>query len=81
MSAQQLNALWDLVRKNEQNIALLAQKVGDQSDTIKKLKEDNDAMRAILNQAIGAKTVITLIGAFMVSVITWAVTYFCGGRS
>lgn len=81
MSAQQLNALWDLVRKNEQNIALLAQKVGDQSDTIKKLKEDNDAMRAILNQAIGAKTMITLIGAFMVSVITWAVTYFCGGRS
>ena len=49
MSAQQLNELWNLVRKNEKNIALLTQQLGTKSVELEKLKADNEAMRAILN--------------------------------
>ncbi len=79
MSAQQLNELWNLVRKNEKNIALLTQQLGTKSVELEKLKADNEAMRAILNQAIGAKTVVKIIGAAIVALVTWAVTY-CTGR-
>ena len=79
MSAQQLNELWNLVRENEKNIALLTQQLGTKSVELEKLKADNEAMRAILNQAIGAKTVVKIIGAAIVALVTWAVTY-CTGR-
>ena len=79
MSAQQLNELWNLVRKNEKNIALRTQQLGTKSVELEKLKADNEAMRAILNQAIGAKTVVKIIGAAIVALVTWAVTY-CTGR-
>ena len=80
MSAQQLNELWNLVRENEKNIALLKQQLGTKSDELEKLKADNEAMRAILNQAIGAKTVFSIIGATIVALVTWAITYYTGRR-
>lgn len=79
MSASQLNDLWNLVRKNEQNIALLSQTVSTQNAALAELKADNETMKAILNRAIGAKTVISIVGAAVVAAITWAVTYFSKG--
>lgn len=76
MSTNQLNELWELTRKNEKTIAVLQAQFGAQSEDLKQLKEDNDAMRAILNQAIGAKTLMSFAGAVVVAVITWAITYF-----
>ena len=76
MSAMQLNELWELTRKNEKTIAVLEAKFGAQTEDLKQLKADNAAMRAILNQAIGAKTIISIVGAGVVAVITWAITYF-----
>lgn len=78
MSAQQLNELWNLVRENEKNIALLKQQLGTKSVELEKLKADNEAMHAILNQAIGAKTVFSIIGATIVALVTWAITYYTG---
>lgn len=80
MSAQQLNELWNLVRENEKNIALLKQQLGTKSVELEKLKADNEAMHAILNQAIGAKTVFSIIGATIVALVTWAITYYTGRR-
>ena len=80
MSAQQLNELWNLVRENEKNIALLKQQLGTKSVELEKLKADNEAMHAILNQAIGAKTVFSIIGATIVAIVTWAITYYTGRR-
>lgn len=79
MSARELNQLWNLVRKNETTIAVLSEKIGAQNDAIVELREDNAAMKAILNRAIGAKTVISFVGAAVVAVITWVVTYFSKG--
>lgn len=79
MSARELNQLWNLVRKNETTIAVLSEKLGAQNDAIAELREDNAAMKAILNRAIGAKTIIGVVGAAVVAVVTWAVTYFSKG--
>ena len=76
MSADQLNQLWNLTRENEKNLAVLSKTVAAETEEIKALKEDNAAMKAILNQAIGAKTVFSIIGAAVVAVITWAITFF-----
>lgn len=79
MSIRELNQLWTIVRKNETALAVLQEKLGSQDKTIAELREDNEAMKVILNRVIGAKTIIGIIGAVVVAVITWAVTYFSKG--
>lgn len=76
MSAEQMNELWNLTRENEKTIAVLSAKFDSQSVEMKKLREDNEAMRALLNRAIGERTAVGIIGAIVLNVITWAVTYF-----
>ena len=76
MSAEQMNELWNLTRENEKTIAVLSAKFDSQSEELKKLREDNEAMRALLNRAIGERTAVGIIGAIVLNIITWAVTYF-----
>lgn len=76
MNAEQMNELWNLTRENEKTIAVLSTRFDSQSAEIQKLREDNEAMRALLNRAIGERTAVGIIGAIVLNIITWAVTYF-----
>lgn len=76
MSAEQLNDLWDLVRENEKSIAILRTKLDANDATLKKLIADNEAFAAILNKAIGARTVVGVIGAIIGAIITWVLAWF-----
>lgn len=76
MSATDMSQLWDLLRENEKTIAVLATKLDSTDESIKKLREDSDAMKAILNRAIGEKSAIVVVGSAIAAIITWAVTYF-----
>ena len=78
MGAKELNELWNLLRENEKSIAVLNEKFGAQDKTLQKLKEDNEAMRAILNRAIGAKTVVGLIGGAICVAVGWFISWFAG---
>lgn len=73
MSTQQLTDLWNLVRENEKTIAILKTKMDANDETVKKLVEDNERIAAILNKAIGARTVVGVIGAIVGAVITWVI--------
>lgn len=73
MSTQQLTDLWNLVRENEKTIAILKTKMDANDETLKKLIADNEAFAAILNKAIGAKTIVGVIGAIVGALITWVI--------
>ena len=73
MSASELTDLWNLVRENEKTIAILQTKLDANDATLKKLIADNEAIAAILNKAIGARTVVGVIGAVVGAVITWVI--------
>lgn len=80
MSLQDTKELWELVRDNQRKIALLEQQQGAQNEVIRELREDNKKMLEILNRAIGGKTALAVVGSAVVSVITWAITYFSTTR-
>lgn len=71
----ELNELWQLTRENEKSLAVLKTKLDSNDETLKKLVRDNEAMYAILNRAIGARTIIGVIGAVVGAVITWVIAY------
>ena len=73
MSASELTDLWNLVRENEKTIAILQTKLDANDVTLKKLIADNEAIASILNRAIGARTVVGVIGAVVGAVITWVI--------
>lgn len=75
MSAEQLKDLWDIVRENEKTIAVLQTKLDANDETLKKLIADNAAFAAILNKAIGARTIVGVIGAVIGAVITWVMAW------
>lgn len=79
MGANELNELWNLLRENEKSIAVLSERFGQHDETLKKLSQDNEAMRAILNRAIGAKTVVGVIGGAVCIVIGWTISYLTRG--
>ena len=76
MSTVQLKELWDLVRENEKTIAILSTKLDANDETLRKLIADNEAFSAILNKAIGARTVVGVVGAVVGSVRTWLWVWF-----
>lgn len=78
MGAHDLNEIWNLIRENEKTIAVLRERLGVHDEIVKKLVEDNEAMRAILNRAIGAKTVISIIGGAVCVIVGWLVSIITG---
>ena len=76
MSEQQLADLWNIVRENEKTIAILKTRMDANDDALRKLTEDNEKIAAILNKAIGARTVVGVIGAIVGAIITWALAWF-----
>ena len=75
MSTQQLTDLWNLVRENEKTIAVLKTRMDANDETLRKLTEDNEKIAAILNKAIGARTVVGIIGACVGAIITWVLAW------
>lgn len=73
MGAKELNDLWTIVRANERSIEVLKARFGDANEELRKLHADNEAMKAILNRAIGAKTFAGIVGAVIGALVAWSI--------